>query len=578
MTTRRLAAILAADVVGFSSMMEKDEEGTLMQIKALQSEVVRPAAENHHGRVVKTTGDGLLIEFASPVEAVRCAIAIQDMLASGPLQMRIGLNLGDIIIEPDGDVYGDGVNIAARLEGIADPGGICISGSVYDQVEGKIDRRFESQGEQQVKNITRPVRVYVRSGAHQPLTQTPPATDGSRAVSDKPSLAVLPFTNLSSNPEHEFFADGLSEDIVTGLSRLNWLLVIASTSTVAYRGRSIDVRQVARDLGVRYILEGSVRASGERIRVTAQLIEARTGRHLWAEKYDRRVSDIFVVQDEITESVVAAIEPRLYAEEGFQAKSQSPGTITAWGLVARAIGLINKVGRAENDEARRLLERALQLEPTYAKAHAIMSWAVWWAAWNFWLPDEPTGYEEARRHAETALAIDPSEPWARLVLGLHLSTGGLHDRALYELETALRINPSFALARIIYAWALARAGRPDAAVEESEKALRLSPSDSYLSLYELVHGFALLAARRFDEAVSYLRKSVVAFPDFPTPYALLISCCGHLGLIEEAQPLLAHRNSIGPPLTVTMLRYALRKYAPMEVIAGGLEKAGVPYK
>ena len=575
MNTRRLAAILAADVVGFSSMMEKDEEGTLVRIKALQRETVESYVAQHHGRTVKTTGDGFLIEFPSPVEAVRCAISIQEMTATGPLQLRIGINLGDIIIEEDGDVYGEGVNVAARLEALCDPGGVLISGKVFDEIEGKIDRTFESRGEQTVKNIKKPIRAYAVKATH-PISAGAESTK-HLPLPDKPSIAVLPFTNMSGDPEQEYFADGMTEDIITGLSRLKWLFVIARNSTFTYKGKAVDVRQVGQDLGVRYVLEGVVRVSGSRIRITSQLIEAASGRHIWAERYDRQLDDVFAVQDEITASVVAAIEPHLYAEEGARIASQSPENISTWGLVVRSIGLISRLGRQENEEARSLLERAIAIEPTYAKAPAILSWALWWAAYNYWLPDWNQSAAEAQRHAEQALALDPSEPWARMMLGLCVSADGQHERALPELEAALRVNPSFALAHTIYGWALARAGRFDDGVLETQMALRLSPADTFLSFYEFFHGFALLVSGRFEDALPYLHRGIVAFPNVPTHFAPLISCYGHLGLLEQTETLLAHRNSFAaPPLTVSLVQNMLRKFAYGPIIAEGLIKAGVP--
>jgi adenylate cyclase len=575
MNTRRLAAILAADVVGFSSMMEKDEEGTLVRIKALQRKTIESYVAQHHGRMVKTTGDGFLIEFPSPVEAVRCAISIQEKAATGPLQLRIGINLGDIIIEEDGDVYGEGVNVAARLEALCDAGGLLISGKVFDEIEGKIDRTFESRGEYTVKNITKPVRVYALE-VNRPISS---GTERTKLlpVPDKPSIAVLPFTNMSGDPEQEYFADGMTEDIITGLSRLKWLFVIARNSTFTFKGKAVDVRQVGQDLGVRYVLEGVVRVSGSRIRITGQLIDAASGRHIWAERYDRQLDDVFAVQDEITASVVAAIEPHLYAEEGARVASQSPENISAWGLVVRSIGLIGKLGRKENEEARSLLERAIAIEPTYAKAPAILSWAVWWAYYNYWLPDGEEGIALAQSHAEHALALDPSEPWARMMSGLCVSAEGQHERALPELEAALRVNPSFALAHTIYGWALARAGRFEDAVVETQTALRLSPADTFLSFYEFFHGFTLLVSGRFEDALPYLHRGVVAFPNVPTHFAPLISCYGHLGSFEQTEALLVHRNSFAaPPLTVSLVRNMLRKYPYGSIIAEGLIKAGVP--
>ncbi|WP_202882951.1 tetratricopeptide repeat protein [Microvirga tunisiensis] len=377
---------------------------------------------------------------------------------------------------------------------------------------------FTDLGPQTVKNIEEPIRAYalkVISPVPAGIAQTKPLS-----LPDKPSIAVLPFTNMSGNPEHEYFADGMTEDIITGLSHLKWLFVIARNSTFAYKGRAADVRQISQDLGVRYVFEGGVRVSGARIRITGQLIEAASGRHIWAERYDRQLDDVFAVQDEITASVVAAIEPHLYAEEGARIASQSPENISTWGLVVRSIGLISKLGRQENEEARSLLERAITIEPTYAKAPAILSWALWWAGYNYWLPDWDQSAAEAQRHAEQALALDASEPWARMVLGLCVSADGQHERALPELEAALRVNPSFALAHTIYGWALARAGRFDDAVVETQTALRLSPADTFLSFYEFFHGFTLLVSGRFEDALPYLRRGIVAFPNVPTHFAL----------------------------------------------------------
>jgi adenylate cyclase len=482
--------------------------------------------------------------------------------------------VGDVMVR-GGDLLGDGVNIAARLQSIADPGGICLSQAAYGYVRKVVPVGFSDLGLQSVRNMEEPIQTYALkaiSPASAEVTQTKPLS-----LYGRPSIAVLPFTNMSPNPEQEFFAAGMTEDIIMGLSRLRWLFVITLNPPRTHKDRFSDVRHLGRDHGVQYVLEGSVRKAGNRIRIIVQLIDAETANHVWSEKYDRDVTDIFDLQDEITESVVAAIEPHVYAQEALRTVSQPPENISTWGLVARAIGLINKVGRHENEDARHLLTRAIALEPQYAKAHAFLSWAVYWAAVNYWLADEQKGQEDARRHAEDALAIDPGEPWARMVLGFCLSTAGQHDQALLELESALQVNPSFALGRSIYGWALTRAGRLDAAIEETSKALRLSPSDSYLSFYETFHGLALFAKRHFAEALPSIRKAIVAFPEFPWHHALLISCCGHLGLLEEAKMQLAHRNRLpGPALTVSLVRNQLRKYAHGPIMTEGLSKAGVP--
>jgi TolB-like protein/Tfp pilus assembly protein PilF len=393
---------------------------------------------------------------------------------------------------------------------------------------------------------------------------------------DQPSIAVLPFTNLSGDPEQDYLPDGITEDVITALARLRWLFVIARNSTFVYRNKAVDVRQVARDLGVRYVLEGSVRTAGRHIRVTGQLIDAESGKHIWADRYDRELQDIFAVQDDITEQVVAAVEPHLYAEEGFRAASKQPDSINAWGLVVRALSMLNKVERKQNQEAQTLLQRAIAMEPTYARAHALLGWAVWWAAHCYWYTDMREGYRQAAAHAQQALSYDPSDPWARMVTGLSLSTAGQHERALVELQTALNLNPSFALGRMVFGWALLRAGSFDEAISETGRALRMSPLDSFSGFYTATHGLALLGARRFNEALPFLRASVAAFAEYSGHLNTLISCCGHLGLLEEAQEFVARRNRVGPPLRLSVLRQNLARFAHCDVFVDGLEKAGVP--
>ncbi|HEV2606200.1 MAG TPA: adenylate/guanylate cyclase domain-containing protein [Microvirga sp.] len=583
---RRLAAILAADVAGYSRLMSQDEVGTLRTLTAHREVMDRLIAE-HGGRIANTAGDSVLAEFPSAVDAVQCAVEIQKTLADlntgaepdRALCFRIGVHVGDVMIRGT-DLLGDGVNIAARLESLAEPGGVCISGDVYRHVRKALSFTFTDLGPQQVKNIDEPVQAF-SVVVQAPLTSLavqskPPTRRQPLPLPDKPSIAVLPFTNLSGDPEQEYFADGMTDEITTGLSRLRWLLVIARNSTFAYKGRSVDVRQVGRELGVRYVLEGSVRAVRNRVRVSAQLIEAETGSHIWAERYDRQMDDLFALQDEITEKVVGAIEPHLYAEEGLRVSRQAPASIDTWGLVVRAIGLVSRVGRKDNEEARALLDRAVEVEPTYARAHAILGWALWWAAWNYWLDDEDAGITEARRRAETALSLDPNEPWARMVFGLCLSAERNRDQAVRELEAALRVNPSFALGYSVFGWVLVCAGRFDAAVEETGKALQLSPNDSFRSFYELNHGLALLPSRRFAEALPYLQKALVAFPDVPQQYTVLISCYGHLGQLDEVPRLLERRNRFSPQLTVSLNRHQLRDYPFGSVVAEGLSKAGVP--
>jgi adenylate cyclase len=401
-----------------------------------------------------------------------------------------------------------------------------------------------------------------------------PLTSHALRAADTPSIAVLPFTNMSGNREQDYFADGITEDITTSLSQLRWLFVIARNSTFTYKGKAVDVRLVAQELGVRYVLEGSVRASGGRIRVTGQLVDAGTGKHIWAQRYDREMRDIFAVQDEITANVVASIEPHLYQEEGIRAASQPPESIDAWGLVVRALGLINRADKRQNEEARALLQRAIEIEPSYAKAHAVLAWAIWWATLGYWWPDTREGYRQAGRHAENAVSFDQTEPWGRMMLGLCLSTGRHHEQGLAELRAALEINPNFALGRMALGWGLVRAGQIEAAIEETAKPLRMSPMDSFAGIYTAIHGLAFLAEGRFSDALPFLRSSVAA--RYPGHYNTLISCCGHLGLMQEAKFFIEERNRVGPPICVSLLRRNLGGYAHCDTFVEGIVKAGVP--
>ena len=399
--------------------------------------------------------------------------------------------------------------------------------------------------------------------------EAPPATE-------PPSIAVLPFTNMSGDAGQDHFADGLTEDVITALSRLRWLFVIARNSTFTYRGRNVDVRQVSQELGVRYVLEGSVRIAGDRIRVTGQLIDAPTAKHIWADRYDRRLDDIFAVQDEITGNVVAAIEPHIYAEEGYRAAQRPPDSIDAWGLVVRAMGLIRRIGRREMEEAQELLHRAIAIDPGYARAHAMLAWAVWWGTLSYAWPDTAEGYARAARHAEEAVRLDPAEPWARMILGLSYSNAGQHGRALAELRAALDLNPNSSMGRTALGWALLRAGEGEEAVEETRRALKMSPLDSYAGIYSSVHGLALLGTRRFEEALPHLRAAVAAFAEYPGHYNTLISCCGHLGLLEEARAFIAARERVAAPLQLSVVRRMLDGFAHQEIFVEGLAKAGVP--
>jgi adenylate cyclase len=540
MTTRRLAAILAADVVGFSALMELDEEGTFARIGSLRREVIEPHLSEYQGRLIKTTGDGFLAEFASPIAALRCALAIQGNLTNSPdaLRLRIGLNLGDVIIEESGDVYGEGVNLAARLEGLAEPGGILISDKIHREVEGKVEAAFENRGEQQVKNISRPVHVYAVRAAGSLASQQPETASllqsPALTLPDKPSIAVLPFQNMSGDPEQEYFADGMVEDIITGLSRIKWLFVIARNSTFTYKGRAADVKQVGRELGVRYVLEGSVRKAADRVRITGQLIDAGTGAHVWAERYDRKFDDIFALQDEIALSVVGAIEPSLRRAEVERVKRKRPDSLDAYDLVLRAQPDVNSGMPERATKALVLLERALVLDPTYALAHAFAAMCHH----NLFLR---AGLHEENRaasisHAQTAIVHGQDDALALTFAGFSIGMDGHdHAAAFAAFEAALAVSSSSALTYILGSVILAWAGEAERAIEWGERAMRLSPFDpwAFAAFHSLTLGH--FHRGRYEEAANAAHKAVQSNPVHSISYMLLAAPLAKLGRLEEAK-------------------------------------------
>ncbi len=552
---RRLTAILAADVAGYSRLMGADEEGTLAALRAHRQDLLDPKIAEHRGRIVKTTGDGILVEFASIVDAARCAIDIQRGMrarnASVPhdkrIDFRVGINVGDVIIE-GGDIFGDGVNIAARLEAIAEPGGICLSGQAQENIRDKLDIEFEDEGEHQLKNIARPVRVYrVRvRGGDELATSTHPAL----ALPDKPSIAVLPFQNLGGDPEQEYFADGMVEDIISGLSRIKWLFVIARNSSFAYKGKSPDIRQVGRELGVRYVLEGSVRKSAGRVRITGQLIDAATGTHLWAERYDRKSDDIFALQDEITLSVVGAIEPSLRLAEVERVKRKRPDSLDAYDLVLRALPQVFTLMPDGAAKSLPMLERALTLEPDYATALAF-------AAWCHEILFVRAGMREENRlamsrYAQAALLHGRDDATALTVAGFCI---GLieHDRAtaFQAFDAALALSPSSALTYICGSTLFAWAGDAERAIDWGERAVRLSPFDPLgfiafggISLGHFMRG-------RNTEAADAARKAIQVNPLFSVNYMCLVAALAKLGNTEEAKAAVARLLGLQPSFSIS---------------------------
>ena len=598
---RRLAAILAADVAGYSRLMGEDEAGTLARLRAHRRELIDPKVAVHKGRIVKTTGDGILIEFPSVVEAVACALAVQEGMAARNagtpererIVFRVGINLGDVIVE-DGDIHGDGVNVAARLEGIAEPGDICVSAVVHDQVQGRLDCGFDDLGEQALKNIARSVRVYrvtlTHPGADAPRsTLSRSAGEGAErrrreageglpalALPDKPSIAVLPFQNMSGDAEQEYFADGMVEEIITALSRIRWLFVIARNSTFTYKGQAVDVKRVGRELGVRYVLEGSVRKGGGRVRISAQLIDSATAAHVWAERYDRALDDIFEVQDELTISVVGAIEPTLRHAEIERAKRKRPDSLDAYDLYLRALPDTFAAMPDSADKALRLLHRAVAIEPNYAAAHAMIGWCHEQRYLRGGLQEETRA--AATRHARLAIASGADDALALATAGFVICIVE-HDfaTALDAIDRALVLNPSSALAHgfasILRAWA----GDDAASVGHAEQSLRLNPYDSLSTMPFVGLAYTHFFAGRFEEAIAAAGRALQANPRFSVPAFLRTASLSCLGQIKQAQASARHLLELQPGFTIASLTDS--KFTSPEHIAAlaeALRRAGLP--
>ncbi len=580
---RRLAAILAADVVGYSRFMEADEEGTLARLKSLREELFDPKIAEHHGRIVKTTGDGVLVEFASAVDAVRCAVEVQCHLTernnatpeNQRLELRVGINVGDIIIEGE-DIYGDGVNVAARLEGLAEPGMVYISGSVFDQVAGKLEAAFDDLGEQKVKNISKPVRVY-RARGETGEEATYGDVSAVASLPDKPSIAVLPFNNLSGDPEQEYFADGMTEDIITGLSRFRSLFVIARNSTFAYKGKSPDVREVARDLGVRYILEGSVRRRGERIRITGQLIDAETGNHLWAERYDRELEDIFAVQDEVTEAIVAAIAPEIGDVERERAQRKAPGNLDAWGLYQRGLAAYYSSTEEGLRSAIKQFDRVNEVDPTFAPAFAMAANARARHVLHS-IPDNRTELlNQAREKAHKGITLDPKNSTCLWTDGRVHSMLGHQDVAVSKVEEAIALNPNDAMSRYFLGWVLCRAGRAKEAIPHMDHAMRLSPRDIFLTGIMSYRAVALFDLARYEEALEWARRARLSPNPRTMTFAIFTAVLSKLGQQEEARAAVKDLLAHAPAMTCAEYREnPIGTAEAMERLAEALREAGLP--
>jgi adenylate cyclase len=566
---RRLAAILAADVVGFSALMERDEEGTYARIGRLRREIVEPSLSEHHGRLIKTTGDGFLAEFASPLAALRCAIALQDK-GDTQLPLRIGLNLGDVIVEDGGDVYGEGVNIAARLEALCDPGGILISGKVHDEVEGKVDAAFEDRGEQQVKNIARPVRVYAVCPSGHATTESKPL-----ALPDKPSIAVLPFQNMSGDPEQEYFADGVVEDIITALSRFKSLFVIARNSSFTYKGKAVDIKQVGRELGVRYVLEGSVRKAGNRVRITGQLIEANTGRHLWADKFDGALEDVFGLQDQVTNGVVGLIAPEVEKAEIERALHKPTDRLDSYDLFLRGMAQSYK-GRFSG--ARELFAQAAERDPDYGAAYAM-------AATMFVFQQGVSGLSlagdqraEAIRLADQATKVGPDDAFVLARSG-HVLTylGRQYDRGLAMVDQAVALNPNLAVAWYSRGWVALMCDAPEASIDSFERMIRLSPLDDLRLTAWNGTSFALFSLERYDDGCAVAAKALQFTKTAHTWSAFIVNAVG-AGRLTEAKEAIGALLAARPGFCVSHARdaFPVRSPAMSDKLATALQQAGLP--
>ena len=580
---RRLAAVLAADMVGYSRLMEVDETGTLARLKTHRLELIDPAIAKNRGRIIKTTGDGMLVEFQSVADAVLCAVEVQrrmarrnaDVSPARWIQFRIGINLGDVIVE-ENDIFGDGVNVAARLEEMAEAGGICVSGAVRDQVGQRLDDvAFEDLGDQSVKNIARPIRVFRVRLEPEAIAAPGSGKDaaGKTATAKKPSIAVLPFVNMSGDPEQEFFADGLTEDIITALSRFHDLLVISRNSAFVHKGKAVKAQAIAREFGVDYVLEGSVRKAGDRVRVTAQLIDAETDRHVWAERYDRKLEDIFAIQDELTAAIVATLPGRVEAATHDRAKRKPTGNMAAYECVLAAKVRHHRSTRDDNAEAQRLLDRALALDPNYGHAHAWKA-CVLGQTWIYgWCADRDATLQQVAKELEIALALDDNDSDVHRILAALNLTRDDHDKAAYHQQRALALNPNYDLVVVQQGELLTWLGRPEEGIDWIKKAMRLNPHHPERFWNHL--GRACFCAEQYAEAAEAFAR--ITRPDH-THHAFLAATFAQMGNAVAAAAHAAEVLKREPQFSVAA--YLATQHYKRDVDRrrheAGLLKAGLP--
>ncbi|MBT5047390.1 MAG: tetratricopeptide repeat protein [Rhodospirillaceae bacterium] len=578
---RRLAAILAADVVGYSRMMGLDEGGTLSRLKTLRQEIFEPKTKQYGGRTFKTTGDGALVEFNSAVDAVKSAVDIQEALAARnagadddqKILLRIGISLGDVIVEGS-DLYGNSVNVASRMEGLAEPGGICVSGNVHEHIGRSLDVIFEDMGDQSVKNIVQPVRCY-RVLLEPGKTDTSPDQDTAPALPDRLAVAVLPFENLSGDAEQEYFADGLTEDIITALSIWRSFPVIARNSTFAYKGQSPDIREVGKALGARYVLEGSVRKAASRVRVTAQLIDAETGHHVWAERYDRELEDIFALQDELTQGIAAVVAPEIDRAEHKRLVVTKPQNLGAWDLVLQGTKLLDDFSEASNRNARDSFERAVALDPDYSRAYAGLAFT--------YHRDIMLGFGASRKeslaslleNARRAVQLDNADYLGHWELAIGYLMAEEHDLGFSEALRSLELNPTNAHGYTLCGLANLLVGRADDAIDFIQTGVRLNPQDTRLQMTVAYMGRAHFTARRYDQAREWTLKAIARNPDIPEFHLVLAATLGHLGETERAQDSLEACKSLRPTYLAEFANWFWYKHdADNEHFRDGLRKAG----
>ncbi len=588
---RRLAAILAADVVGFSRLMGADEAGTLERLKTLRRELVQPKIAERGGRIVKLMGDGLLAEFPSVVEAVLCAVDIQhsmnqretELPADQRITLRIGVNLGDVIVEGS-DIYGDGVNVAARLEALAEPGGLCLSGPAFETVDGKLDAAFEDIGEQTMKNIAKPVRVYRLASGH-PHEDRFAHPAKPPPLPDKPSIAVLPFDNMSGDAEQEYFSDGITEDIITELSRFSSLFVIARNSSFAFKGESVDVRQIARELGVRFVLEGSIRRASKRVRITGQLIDSETGNHVWAERYDRDLEDIFDLQDEITRNVVGAIAPQIELAEIARVRGGKGTKFSSYDLALKAQALWYDGERLGSPD---VLQKSIDVTKDSLKQDPRNVHALWTQAMAYfvqylyrWGPAPDEALDHSWATVERIFEIDSSDPRGYAARGVVRHFRGEHNEAVADYRRAFALNPNFAVNIFMMAWCESMTEFTEEAREHAALGLRLSPRDNeiWLGVAYLALAQASFADGDFEKCREWGTLAIQMHPRAPIRRALMIACCAFNGDLEEAKEHAKFLDSFSPDFIPSVLRGDLTLYKLPEhnaLLVEGLRKAGMP--